>query len=50
MDSEQAALRVTIEQRLGRVENKLDTLVPLAAEARHPLHARGPLGVSGAAG
>jgi hypothetical protein len=29
MDGDQAALRVAIEQRLGRVENKLDTLVRL---------------------
>ena len=35
MDSEQAALRVSIEQRLGRVENKLDTLVKLV-ERRPP--------------
>jgi hypothetical protein len=36
MDGEQAALRVGIEQRLGRVENKLDTLLRLAGEARRP--------------
>jgi hypothetical protein len=36
MDAEHAALRVAIEQRLGRVENKLDTLVRLVRERKAP--------------
>jgi hypothetical protein len=36
MDGDQAALRVAIEQRLGRVENKLDTLLRAVRERQAP--------------